>query len=163
MTVGRKLWCWQQWWLLRREEEDSREGAAAMEWKEFLCRNSCVRRWLWRSAYDSGSTLVMRLVTKSLNSPRRPRNTYRLKSLRDIGRPATANSSNNDFACCIYILTDESPWRRSWKEPWSCMMRELDGEASTFSRVRQTQCEVEQSTTRCNTSTERERRVKHSK
>ena len=35
-------------------------------------------------------------------------------------------------------------------------MQELDGEANAFSRVRQTQCEVEQSTTRCNTSTERE-------
>jgi hypothetical protein len=36
------------------------------------------------------------------------------------------------------------------------MMRELDGDARTFSRVRQTQYEVEQSTMRCNTSTKRE-------
>jgi hypothetical protein len=36
------------------------------------------------------------------------------------------------------------------------MMRELDGDASAFLRVRQTQCEVEQSTMRCNTSTKKE-------
>jgi len=36
------------------------------------------------------------------------------------------------------------------------MMRELDRDANAFSRVRQTQCEVKQSTTRCNTSMERE-------
>jgi len=45
-----------------------------------------------------------------------------------MGRPATPNLSNNDFACCMYILTDETPCRRSWKEPWSCMMWELDGD-----------------------------------
>jgi hypothetical protein len=64
-------------------------------------------------AYDSGSALVTRLVTKSLNSPRRPRNTYRLKSSRDIGRPAATNSLNNDFAYCMYIVIDASPCERS--------------------------------------------------
>jgi len=61
---------------------------------EDLWRNSCVRRWLWKAAYDKGSALVIRLVTKSLNSPRRPRNTYKLKSLSETGWPAATNSSN---------------------------------------------------------------------
>jgi hypothetical protein len=65
------------------------------------------------------------------------------------------------LACYMYILTDESPCWRSWKESWSCMMRELDGDARAFSRVRQTHCEVWQSTTRCNTSIKRERGEKY--
>jgi len=97
--------------------EDNREEFALMEWRELLCRNSWVRRWLWRSAYNSNSAFVIRLVTKSLNSQRRPQNTYRLKSSGDMGWPVAANSSNNDFVCYMYILTDESPCQRSWKEP----------------------------------------------
>ena len=31
-------------------DENSREGFVSIEWREFLCRNSWVRRWLWRSA-----------------------------------------------------------------------------------------------------------------
>jgi len=123
-------------------DEDSRKGVVSMEWREFLCKNSWVSRWLWRLEYDNGSVLVIRLVTKSLNSPRRPRNTHILKSSRDMGRPTTTNSSNNDLACCMFILTNETPYPRSWKEPWSCMMRELDGDAKVFSRVCQTHCGV---------------------
>jgi hypothetical protein len=66
-------------------DENSREGYASMEWREFLCRNSWVRRWLWRSAYDSDSVLVIRLITKSLNSLRRLWKTCKLKSSRDMG------------------------------------------------------------------------------
>jgi hypothetical protein len=55
----------------------------------------------------------------------------------------------------MYIVTDASPYQRSWKEPWSCIIGELDRDARAFLRVRQTQYEVWQSTTRCNISMER--------
>jgi len=125
---------------------------------EDLWRNSCVRRWLWRSAYNKGSALVIRLVTKSLNSPRRPRNTYKLKSSSETGRPATTNSSNKAFAFCINWVTNSSPCRRSWREPWSCIIRELEVEARTRSGVPQAEQELRQPTTRCKTSIDREER-----
>ena len=65
------------------------------------------------------------------------------------------NSSNNNLACCMYIVTKASPYRRSWKDPWSCIMWEFDGETRAFLRVRQTQEEVWHSTIRCTTSMER--------
>jgi hypothetical protein len=42
--------------------------------------------------------LVIRLVTKSLNSPRRPRNIYKVKSSSETSQPAATNSSNNALA-----------------------------------------------------------------
>ena len=44
---------------------------------------------------------VDKLVTRSLNSLRNPRNTYKLKSSIEIGLPAAASSSNKDLAFCI--------------------------------------------------------------
>jgi hypothetical protein len=32
--------------------------------RDILWRNLCVKRWLWRSAYDRGSVLVTRLAIK---------------------------------------------------------------------------------------------------
>jgi hypothetical protein len=61
----------------------SRGGLTVMDRREVLCRNSWVRRWLWRLIYDNNFAVV----TKSLNSPWRPQNTYRLKSSKAIGRP----------------------------------------------------------------------------
>jgi len=84
-----------------------------MDERGVLWRNSCVRRWLWRSAYERSFVLVTRLVTKSLNSLRRPRNTYKLKSSSDTGRPAVVNSSNNTLAFCINWVIDSSPCRRA--------------------------------------------------
>jgi len=66
--------CWARWAEDNRDGVGSRGGFAAKERREDLCRNSWVRRWLWRSAYDSSFALVTRLVTKSLNSPWRPQN-----------------------------------------------------------------------------------------
>jgi len=130
--------------------------ADPMDERDVLWRNSCVRRWLWRSAYERGSTLVTRLVTKSLNSPRRPRNTYKLKSSSDTGQPTTTNSSNKALAFCINWVTDSSPCRRSWKEPWSYIIHELDVEARVCSSVCQTELQVWQSTIRWRTSMESE-------
>jgi len=88
-----------------------------MDDRDILWRNSCVRRWLWISAYKRGSALVTRLVTKSLNSSRRPWNTYKLKSSNDTDRPVATNSSNKALPFCINWVTDSSPCRRSWREP----------------------------------------------
>jgi len=85
-------------------------------------------------------------------------NTYNLKSSWKTGRLITTNSSNNAIAFCINTVTKSSLCRRSWKEPWSCILRELDREARACLIVCQTQCEFWQSTTRCNTSIEREER-----
>jgi len=52
-------------------------GAVTVGWILALLINSCVRRWLWRSVYEIGSTLVDELVTRSLNSLCNPRNTCR--------------------------------------------------------------------------------------
>jgi hypothetical protein len=116
--------------------------ATPMDWREVLWRNSWVRKWLWRLAYEKGSALVTRLVTNSLNLPRRLRNTYKLKSCNETDRPAAANSSNNTFAFYINIMTESLPCRRSWKEPWNCIIWELDEEAKAGSKVCQTECEV---------------------
>jgi len=70
--------------------------------------------------------------------------------------PIAANSSKNDLASYMYILIDELPCRKSWNKPWICMIQELDEDTRAFSRVRQTYCEVWQSTTRYNISTERD-------
>jgi hypothetical protein len=42
--------------------------------------------------------LDTRLVTNSLNSPRRPRNIYKVKSSSEISQPVATNSSNNALA-----------------------------------------------------------------
>jgi len=102
-------------------------------------------------------SLVTRLVTKSLNSPRRPRNAYKLKSASEIGRLAAASSSNKALAFCRNWITDSSPCRRSWREPWSYIIRELDVEARACSSVCQTEHEVGQSITRWRTSMDSER------
>ena len=112
----------ERWAEGNRDGVGSKGGFVAMDWREVLCKNSWVRRWLWRSTYYNGSALVTRLATKSLNSPRRPQNTWRLKSSREIGWATAANSSNNDFAYCMYIVIEASPCWRSWKDPWSCIM-----------------------------------------
>jgi hypothetical protein len=70
------------------------------------------------------------------------------------------DETNKAFAFCKYMMTESSPWKRFWKEPWSYVLQELDGEKKACSRVNQTQCEVWQSTTRCTTSIEiKERNV----
>jgi hypothetical protein len=70
-----------------------------------------------------------------------------LKSSSETGRPTAANSSNNALAFCINC-TDSSPCWRSWREPWSCIIQELDVEARPCSSVHQTEHEVWQSTTK---------------
>jgi hypothetical protein len=67
----------------------SKGGVTIMDWREVLWRNSWVRRWLWRSAYERGFALVTRFVIKSLNSPWRLWNTYKLKSYKETGWPTT--------------------------------------------------------------------------
>jgi len=125
------------------------------KWED-LWINSWVSRWLSKSAYGRRSVLVTRLVTKSLNSPRRPWNTYRLKSVSEIGRPAAASSSNKVLTFYRNWVTESSPCRRSWREPWSCIIRELDVKARACSSVCQTEHEVGQSTTRWRTSMDSE-------
>jgi len=100
-----------------------------------------------------GFCLGHKACSKSLNTPRRPRNTYNLKSFSEKGRSAAANSSNNAFAFCINWVTDSSPCWRSWRDPWSCIIRELNVEARACLSVRQTELEVWQSTTRWRTFT----------
>jgi len=109
--------------------------ADPMDERDILWRNSYVRRWLWISTYKRGSALVIRLVTKSLNSSWRSRNTYKLKSSNDTGRPVATNSSNKTLAFYINWVTDSLPCRRSWREPWSCIIHELDVEARACSSV----------------------------
>jgi len=99
---------------------------------------------------------VGKTVKSCSDSPRRPRNTYKLKSSREIGWPAAPNSSNNALDFCINWVTDSSPCQRSWKEAWSCIIRELDEEAIACSSVRQIELEVWQSTTRWRTSMDSE-------
>jgi hypothetical protein len=48
------------------------------------------------------------------------------------------------------------PCRRSWREPWSCIIHELDVKARAYSTVRQIELEVWQSTTRWRTSIDNE-------
>jgi hypothetical protein len=48
---------------------------------------------------------------------------------------------------------------RSWKEPWSCIINEFKGEARAVSRVVQKTWDVWQSTTRCNTSVDKDDRI----
>jgi len=55
-------------------------------------------------------------------------------------------------------MTESSPWQRSGKEPWSCIILKFDEEANACSRAHQTKHEVWQSTTKCNTSMKREER-----
>ena len=81
-------------------------------------------------------------------------NLFLLKKIQHYSHSWT-NSSNNNLACCMYIVTKASPYRKSWKDPWSCIMWEFDGETRAFLRVRQTQEEVWHSTIRCTTSMER--------
>ena len=45
-------------------------------------------------------------------------------------------------------MTVSSPWRRSWNEPYNCIIRELDEEARACSSVFQILAEVGQSITR---------------
>jgi len=145
--------------LRNKVEEDmlgvgNREALMApdpMDGWDDLWINSCVRRWLWRSAYKRGSTLITKLVIKSLNSPRRPRNTYKLKSFNETGRPVATNSSNKALAFCINWVTDSSPCQRSWRELWSCIIQEFNVEARACLSVRQAKHDVWQPTTRYKT------------
>jgi len=42
--------------------------------------------------------LVTRIITKSLYSPRRPQNIYKVKSSSETSQPTATNSSNNALA-----------------------------------------------------------------
>jgi hypothetical protein len=108
----------------------SRGGVTIMDWREVLWRNSWVKRWLWGSTYERGFVWVTSLIFKSLKSLRRPQNTYKLKSLKQIDRLTTTNSLNNVFTFYIYIMIEASPWRRSWKDLWGCIMQELNRDAT---------------------------------
>jgi hypothetical protein len=55
------------------------------------------------------------------------------------------------------MLAESSFCRKSWNEPWSCIILKFEGEARAVSRVVQMALEVLQST-KCRTSTEREDR-----
>jgi len=133
-------------WATRAEGALGSKGAEmvadSIDWREVLWINSYVRRWLWRSVYEKGSALIMRLVTKSLNSTWRPWNTYKLKSSSETDQLAAANSSNKALAFCINWVNESSPCQKSWKEPWSYIIRELDGKARACSSMRQTECIV---------------------
>jgi hypothetical protein len=39
-------------------------------------------------------------------------------------------------------VNESSPCQKSWKEPWSYIIRELDGKARACSSMRQTECIV---------------------
>jgi hypothetical protein len=56
------------------------------------------------------------------------------------------------------MLAESSLCRKSWNEPWSCIILEFEGDAKAVSSVVQMAWEVLQSITKCRTSTEREDR-----
>jgi hypothetical protein len=60
MNRGQKRWCGQQRWI------------CSHGWKGSLMQKLMSKKMTMKVKYDSGSALVTRLVTKSLNSPRRP-------------------------------------------------------------------------------------------
>jgi hypothetical protein len=60
MNRGHKRWCGQQRWI------------CSHGWKGSLMQKLMSKKMTMKVKYDSGSALVIRLVTKSLNSPRRP-------------------------------------------------------------------------------------------
>jgi hypothetical protein len=65
---------WQRWCGQQRTIDN--------HWlKKGIVKKLMRKRWLWTSAYERDFALVGRLVTKSLNSPWRTRNTYKLKRL----------------------------------------------------------------------------------
>jgi len=137
---------------------NSNGAAMGLNGRELRCKNSWVDRWLWSLEYDRRSAFVDKPVTRSRKSLWRPRKTYKLKSMREMGRPAATSSSKNPLAFCKYVVTESSPWRRSWRQPCNCMIQEFDGDTRACSSLLHTLIDVRQSTTRWSTYIDREER-----